>query len=420
VRIRVRAFGLNRSELFTRQGHSPSVVFPRVLGIECVGTVDDAGGSDLQPGQTVAALMGEMGRAYDGGYAEYTLVPRDHVLPVRTSLPWDVLAALPETWLTARGSVVEAMGVAAGYTLLVRGGTSSVGMAATSLAKHRGVRVLATTRAESKAAALRANGADDVVIDTGGIADDVRQRVPGGVDGVLELVGSTTSTERSTAALQEIVDGVAAGRYGRTCSGRLDSLRSSRRTSSWKTASRRANWSWWSTFDPSRARRFVPNRPIDRRQQTLCEIDGRSPRLTAAVDLERPARLIDLADQGSSLGERGRPPREMERPGIVRRARVRPRHPPIALAGSQIRDEAAVDAHERTNLLPRELQPLAEQGRVDLEHLRRLRARQLHDVAEHISETVWSIEALQHGETAAHFDFIDEQRALGITGTRGL
>jgi NADPH:quinone reductase-like Zn-dependent oxidoreductase len=262
VRIHVRAFGLNRSELFTRQGHSPSVVFPRVLGIECVGTVDDAGGTDLQPGQTVAALMGEMGRAYDGGYAEYTLVPRDRVLPVRTSLPWDVLAALPETWLTAWGSVVEAMGMASGHALLVRGGTSSVGMAATSLAKNRGVRVLATTRTESKLAALRANGADDVVIDTGRIAEDVRQRVPGGVDGVLELVGTqtlldslqaarhggivcntgilgnawvlerfepleaipstvrlttyhsgTTSAERSTGALQEIVDGVAAGRY---------------------------------------------------------------------------------------------------------------------------------------------------------------------------------------------------------------
>ncbi len=67
------------------------------------------------------------------------------------SLPWNVLAALPETWLTAWGSVVEAMGMASGHTLLVRGATSSVGMAATSLAKYRGVRVLATTRAESKA-----------------------------------------------------------------------------------------------------------------------------------------------------------------------------------------------------------------------------------------------------------------------------
>ena len=262
VRIRVRAFGLNRSELYTRQGHSPSVRFPRVLGIECVGVVDDAGGTDLTPGQRAAALMGEMGRAYDGGYAEYTLVPRERVLPVRTTLSWDVLAALPETWLTAWGSLVEAMDVQPGQTLLIRGGTSSVGMAAASLAKSKGLHVLATTRGGAKAAALRENGADDVVLDTGSIAGEVARRVPGGVDAVLELIGpvtlldslsavrprgivchtgllgnvwvmdrfepledipstvrlttyhsGTTSAERSTAALQEIADGVAAGRY---------------------------------------------------------------------------------------------------------------------------------------------------------------------------------------------------------------
>jgi NADPH:quinone reductase len=262
VRIRVRAFGLNRSELYTRQGHSPSVRFPRVLGIECVGVVDDAGGTDLVVGQTVAALMGEMGRAYDGGYAEYTLAPREHVLPLRTALPWDVLAALPETYLTAWGSLVEALEVEAGQTLLVRGGTSSVGMAAVSLAKGMGLRVLATTRDPAKADALRENGADDVLIDTGRLAEEVARSVPAGVDGLLELIGpvtlldslravrprgivchtgllgnvwvmerfepledipstvkltsyhsGTTSAARSTAALQEIVDGVAAGRY---------------------------------------------------------------------------------------------------------------------------------------------------------------------------------------------------------------
>src|SRR5256885_14804115 len=105
VLIQVKAFGLNRSELFTRQGHSPSVTFPRVLGIECVGEVDDAGGTDLKVGETVAALMGEMGRAYDGGYAGYTLVPREHGLPIRTTLPWDVLASLPETYPTPWGSL---------------------------------------------------------------------------------------------------------------------------------------------------------------------------------------------------------------------------------------------------------------------------------------------------------------------------
>jgi NADPH:quinone reductase-like Zn-dependent oxidoreductase len=262
VRIRVKAFGLNRSELFTRQGHSPSVRFPRVLGIECVGVVDDSGGTDLVAGQTVAALMGEMGRAYDGGYAEYTLVPRERVLPVRTALPWDVFAALPETYLTAWGSLVEAMDVQAGQTLLIRGGTSSVGMAAASLAKAMGVRVLATTRDAAKADALREHGAADVVIDTGRIAEEVARRVPDGVDGVLELIGTvtlldslrivrprgivcntgilgnawtlerfepledipssvrlttygsgTTSAARSTMALQEIVDGVVARRY---------------------------------------------------------------------------------------------------------------------------------------------------------------------------------------------------------------
>ncbi len=262
VRIRVRAFGLNRSEMYTRQGHSPSVKFPRVLGIECVGELDDAGGTDLALGQKVAALMGEMGRAYDGGYAEYTLVPRDRVLPIRTDLAWDVLAALPETYLTAWGSLVEAMALENGQTLVIRGATSSVGMAALSLAKGRGVRVITTTRSPVKADVLREHGADDVIIDSGRIAEEVVRRVPGGVDALLELIGpvtlldslravrrsgvvchtgllgnswimerfepledipstvklttyhsSTTSSERSTAALQEIADGVAAGRY---------------------------------------------------------------------------------------------------------------------------------------------------------------------------------------------------------------
>ena len=58
VLIRNRAFGLNRSEWFTRRGDSPSVVFPRVLGIECVGEVAAAPGSDLLPGMRVAAMMG--------------------------------------------------------------------------------------------------------------------------------------------------------------------------------------------------------------------------------------------------------------------------------------------------------------------------------------------------------------------------
>jgi NADPH:quinone reductase-like Zn-dependent oxidoreductase len=65
--IRIHAGGLNRSELFTRQGHSPSVKFPRVLGIEAVGQVVDNGGDDMwKKGDKVAAVMGDMGREFDG------------------------------------------------------------------------------------------------------------------------------------------------------------------------------------------------------------------------------------------------------------------------------------------------------------------------------------------------------------------
>jgi len=67
--IRVRAFGLNRSEWFTRNGDSPSVKFPRVLGIECVGEVVDGGGLDIETGSIVASIMGGMGREFDGSYA---------------------------------------------------------------------------------------------------------------------------------------------------------------------------------------------------------------------------------------------------------------------------------------------------------------------------------------------------------------
>src|SRR6516162_11153373 len=71
VLIAVKAFGLNRSELFTRRGLSPDVRFPRVLGIEAVGIVEDAPGGEFRRGDVVATAMGGLGRQFDGGYAEY-------------------------------------------------------------------------------------------------------------------------------------------------------------------------------------------------------------------------------------------------------------------------------------------------------------------------------------------------------------
>src|SRR4051794_11044793 len=86
VLIEVKAFGLNRSELHTRLGLAQGVTFPRVPGIEAVGVVVAAPGGEIEPGRQVAAMMGGMGRTFDGGYAEYTCVPAGQVIPFSASL----------------------------------------------------------------------------------------------------------------------------------------------------------------------------------------------------------------------------------------------------------------------------------------------------------------------------------------------
>jgi NADPH:quinone reductase-like Zn-dependent oxidoreductase len=195
--VQVQGAGLNRSELRTRQGHSPSVTFPRVLGIECVGIVAASTDPQLPEGAAVAAVMGEMGRAFDGGYAEYALLPNSLLMPVTTTLPWDVLAALPETYLTARGSL-DALGVGPGARgrLLIRGGTSSVGLAAASIASGYSVETAATTRRQGRTGALAAAGADYAFVDDGGsLAASVHAIWPEGPDYVLDLVGASTAAD---------------------------------------------------------------------------------------------------------------------------------------------------------------------------------------------------------------------------------
>src|SRR3954451_10250206 len=202
VLIEVKAFGLNHAELYSRLGMSgEDVTFPRVLGIEAAGLVAAAPGGEFEAGQQVVALMGGMGRHFDGGYAEYTCVPAANVIAFTSSLDWATLGAIPEMLQASYGSLTVGLDFQPGQTLLIRGGTSSVGMAAAVLAKDRGMTVLATTRRPERFDALRQVGVDHPVLDDGEIAPEVREIVPGGVDVSLELVGVDTlpDTLRATA-----------------------------------------------------------------------------------------------------------------------------------------------------------------------------------------------------------------------------
>jgi NADPH2:quinone reductase len=192
VVIEVKAFGVNRSELHTRLGLAEGVTFPRVLGIEATGIVAACPGGELAIGQQVVAMMGGMGRTFDGGYAEYTCVPVRQTIPFHSDLSWELLGAVPEMLQTANGSLTIGLDAQPGQTLLVRGGTSSVGMAAAILAKNRGLTVLSTTRSASKAERLREIGVDHVIVDDGEVAAKVRASFPNGVDLALELVGAPT------------------------------------------------------------------------------------------------------------------------------------------------------------------------------------------------------------------------------------
>ena len=184
VLVKVKAFGMNHSEQILRLSEIKAdyIQKPIVPGIECVGEIADASDTDFTVGQKVIALMGGMGRSFNGSYAEYALLPAHHVFAIESDLPWERLAAVPETYFTAWGSLFECLQLKKEDTLLIRGATCALGYAAIQIPKALGCKVIATTHRESKLPLIA--DADETMLDDGQLAGKIKATK------ALELVGA--------------------------------------------------------------------------------------------------------------------------------------------------------------------------------------------------------------------------------------
>ncbi|HEX4646963.1 MAG TPA: zinc-binding dehydrogenase [Verrucomicrobiae bacterium] len=190
VLIRVKAFGINRAETYMRKGAWGNVA--PVSGIECVGEVAQDTTGAFPEGAKVAAMMGGLGRTRNGSYAEYTCAPATNVVPLKSSLSWADLAAIPESYATAWCCLFDSHHLQPGQVLLVRGATSALGQAAVNIAADAGAVVLGTTRSQEKTSLVRSLGAKQVLIEGKELAPVIRELYPDGIDCVLDLIGTRT------------------------------------------------------------------------------------------------------------------------------------------------------------------------------------------------------------------------------------
>ena len=188
VVIKEKAFGINHAEMHMRRGEWAEAA--KVSGIECVGLVEAAPGGEFPVGAKVAALMGGLGRTINGSYAEYTRAPASNVALIESDLPWQELAAIPETYASAWTCLFRNLEIAQGQTLVIRGAGSSFGRAAINLAVNAGVRVIGTTRNPERNAELEKLGVDRVELEGPGLSQRIAEAKE--LDAVLDLVGNST------------------------------------------------------------------------------------------------------------------------------------------------------------------------------------------------------------------------------------
>jgi len=188
VLIEVAAAGINRPDVFQRQGlYPPPKGASDVLGMEVAGKIVAVGPGTLRfkAGDLVCALVG------GGGYAEFAVAPEATTLPVPQGLTLVEAAALPEAVFTVWHNLFERAGLQPGEWLLVHGGTSGIGTTAIQIGHALGAKVMVTVGSEEKARAAEALGAVRAVnYREQDFVEAVREETGGhGADVILDMVG---------------------------------------------------------------------------------------------------------------------------------------------------------------------------------------------------------------------------------------
>lgn len=156
VLIAVEAAGVNRPDVFQRQGlYPPPPGASEIPGLEVAGTVVAVGEGVAEPviGSRVCALLA------GGGYAEYAVAPAGQCLPIPAGLSAVEAAVLPETYFTVWSNVFDRGRLQPGESLLVHGGSSGIGTTAIQMGAALGATVYATAGSGGKCAVCEELGA---------------------------------------------------------------------------------------------------------------------------------------------------------------------------------------------------------------------------------------------------------------------
>lgn len=185
VLIEVKAAGLNRSDVFQREGNypAPEGASAEIPGLEVAGTIVKCGPDvvDFTVGDRVCALLA------GGGYAEYVAVREGQCLPIPEDLSFAEAASLPETVFTVWSNVFQRGNLQPGETLLLHGGNSGIGITGIQIAHALGSKVIVTVGSDEKGRKCLELGADSYFnYKTQNFETELQSK---GVDVILDMIG---------------------------------------------------------------------------------------------------------------------------------------------------------------------------------------------------------------------------------------